>query len=316
MKKLLILMLIITFAGAAQGAYFVDDFDHLMDADWNTIDYQGWYMNLIAPGTYPGDGAQVIGAWDGYQSLPDPISGISPTIYASNWVDCFNGNMDQMWSEDVPHAWNPGSPENTLNGVLRMTNSGGGWEYSANSGPFLYKEITGNFQADVEVVGFDYLWHNAGGLMARQANPGDLGATENWVALWFFPMYAQGNVAKSTTTGGNTLTRGATGYNADGSTNPFLRLVREGTAFKFYTSLDGVIYNPLTVPDAIDPNIMVPLVIDRPDLSAELQVGIFGANFTNDWVGTYEFDNFVLVPEPATIALLGLGGLALIRRKR
>ena len=32
--------------------------------------------------------------------------------------------------------------------------------------------------------------------------------------------------------------------------------------------------------------------------------------------GNYEFDGGVLTPEPATIALLGLGGLALIRRKR
>jgi hypothetical protein len=28
------------------------------------------------------------------------------------------------------------------------------------------------------------------------------------------------------------------------------------------------------------------------------------------------FDNFQLTPEPATMGLLGLGGLALIRRKR
>jgi len=33
-------------------------------------------------------------------------------------------------------------------------------------------------------------------------------------------------------------------------------------------------------------------------------------------VGTYYFDNARLVPEPATIALLSLGGLALLRRKR
>jgi hypothetical protein len=41
---------------------------------------------------------------------------------------------------------------------------------------------------------------------------------------------------------------------------------------------------------------------------------IFALN--SDQAGTYYFDNARLIPEPATIALLSLGGLALLRRKR
>jgi hypothetical protein len=39
-------------------------------------------------------------------------------------------------------------------------------------------------------------------------------------------------------------------------------------------------------------------------------------NLQSNVSGTYYFDNARFTPEPATIALLGLGGLALIRRKR
>jgi hypothetical protein len=45
---------------------------------------------------------------------------------------------------------------------------------------------------------------------------------------------------------------------------------------------------------------------------------IFSSNFDTGTtaVGKYYIDNVQLIPEPMTIALLGLGGLALLRRKR
>jgi hypothetical protein len=43
---------------------------------------------------------------------------------------------------------------------------------------------------------------------------------------------------------------------------------------------------------------------------------IFSSNFGGTTPGKYYIDNVQLIPEPATICLLGLGGLALLRKKR
>jgi regulation of enolase protein 1 (concanavalin A-like superfamily) len=296
MKKLLILSVILALCGSAQ-AVFLDNFDHASDDNWAAVNYMGWYTNIPDAGRDSPGRTWSIGNWDSFQSLPNPTSFEMSTIAAYNFVNTYTDGQGQAGKLQ---AWKPGMTGPVANGVLRMIYSGGGWEWTQNDGPFLYKMWTGDFQADVQVVAADNWWHNLGGLMARAPNESYEGANENYVSVSMFPLYNIGNRGQSTVNGVTSSTPGANGHYPS---NPYLRLTRVGSLFTMEKSLDGITYTVLGS-------------FNRPDLPAELQVGIMAGNFTRDWMGTMDFDNFSLVPEPATIALLGLGALALIRRKR
>jgi hypothetical protein len=170
---------------------------------------------------------------------------------------------------------------------------------------------------EVEVVACDYWWHHMGGLMARAPNEefqvGDkysavsgAGANENWVYVSYFPVWGVGNHSRDTIGGVSTQSPNK-GYPSD----PYLRITGiYGNSWTFFleTSPDGMAWASL-------PGLEAGIV--RGDLPDTLQIGIFQANFTGDWIGNMDFDNFSIgVPEPATIALLGLGGLVLLRRRK
>jgi hypothetical protein len=290
MKKLLILALILAVSSAAQAVtvLFEDNFDDAWTGgEYN--DYRGYDHHA---------GAKYgIGDWSGFHSFADPggnadKDGDKATLLAYDYVDTFNYGMGQT---------EPPEPE-SYNGVLRMASVNGGWADNWNTGPFLYKMADGDFRAEVEVVSIDYWWHSLGGLMARQPNADPQPGSENWVYLTHFPVWNVGNHARNTVNGAS-VEMGIKGYPPEA----YLALSRIGTTFYLETSTDGINWASLPGLEA---------GIDRPDLAGELEVGIYQATYS-DLVGTMDFDNFVLMtPEPATVALLGLGALALIRRKR
>lgn len=298
MKKLLILVLGLALASTANALVFTDNFDHAMNDNWDRVDYQAWYMQNVLAQPYPG-GARVLGTgWDGYQSLPNTDDGISPTIQCAPYIN----TKPYGRGEGPVDAWTPGYEGEVANGVLRMVSSNSGWSDAWNTGPFLYVNATGDFVAQVEVAGWDDFWHNLGGLMARAPNPSGEGANENWVYLDAFPVWGVGNHMRDTVNGASSE-MGITGY----PVNPYLQLSRVGNVFYFKTSPDGITWTDL--PDMEGG-------WERTDLPATLQVGIFQANYAGDWISPMDFDNFSLdVPEPATICLLGLGALALIRKR-
>lgn len=284
LKILPCLVTALLLTGHAQATMFHDNFNRAWDNQMNFIDYKAWA---------DGENAS-IGQWDGF-------IGSASAIVAYNYVDGFPYSLGEVISgNSTPNPTDPTAPEQ-LNGVLLVSSKNGGWDQNHNNGVFLYKNVTGDFVAQVQIVSRDYWWKNVGGLMARVDNQDMSLNVENWIALSHSPVDNIGNQAIDVTNGqGQEM--GTTGY----PTASYLQMERQGDTFYLRTSTDGVHWTSLP---GLEQG------VTRSNLPDTLQVGIWqGTNSSN--VGTMMFDNFSVVPEPATIALLGMGGLVLIYLRR
>lgn len=163
----------------------------------------------------------------------------------------------------------------------------------------LYKNVAGDFVADVQATSATNGDYNGVGLMARLAVPA---ADEDWMFLSYSTKFSQNRVWKVDSSA-NTQTLAA-------CEQPFLQIERLGDDFIFRRKAN-----------AGDAWAQIDLVT-RADLNGlPLPVGIWQADF-NSIADSGTLDNFslteanVLNPEPSTGLLLGIGLAALGMRRR
>ncbi len=176
----------------------------------------------------------------------------------------------------------------TRPGELYLSSAGAGWP-GTTLGPFLYKEVSGDFVATVRVTDYTWVDYEFCGLMARVAPRVDAG--EDWVAIDYFPMYDNdGDVARWVDNG--TLHEDVGGNGTGTNPHSWLQLERKGDVFTLRTSPDGVTW--IDYPDAN----YSPLT--RADMNGlPVQVGLWQATFTSN-LGSVAFDDFTIVADSLT----------------
>ena len=166
----------------------------------------------------------------------------------------------------------------TGNGVLTVQSTRTDWDQANDDGFFLFKNVSGNFQAQVQVTRLDTTNYNFAGLMARAANLSSASPGEDYVIWANFNQGGFGNFLRSVA-GGVSTDRPIGGGS---TTNTFLMLERTNDTFNCYQRGNQV------APWLLITN------FTRTDLHGlPLQVGIMQACFSTN-APMAQFDNFTL----------------------
>lgn len=192
---------------------------------------------------------------------------------------------------------------NTTNaGQLTVTSQNAGWDGNSDNGFALYRNVTGDFEATVQVTGATIADYNDMGLMARVANSADAGAGEDYVLLRYFAGFGYMSTR-------NVNDNVQTDADFSGGLRQFTKLKRTGDVFTLTVATDAAFTQGISTSS-----------ITRNDFAGlALQVGIWQAGFTSTQ-NTARFDNFSLsvVPEPSGMCLgaLGLAALSFMTKRR
>jgi beta-xylosidase len=221
------------------------------------------------------------------------VSGQSATITTSTAMDHFNvmqvgnGNQDYLTAGGQLQFWDGrvGSADELMlkDNVIKLASTKTFWDGATNVGPMLYKQIVGDFVAEVEVVDLSGLKErkpngaNDAGLMAW-ADEDKYNLIQNSVMLG----WGVGNLITNLSNGERRQTNNASAWNF----YRHLQLQRKGNTFYLRGSTDGSHWVDL-------PNGM----IVRDDLKGKpLKVGIYQATY-GDTSGYASFSGFKIVQQ-------------------
>jgi beta-xylosidase len=167
------------------------------------------------------------------------------------------------------------------NGILTLSSAGCNFAIDGvQNGPFIYKELTGDFVAQAHVKDFVGLSdrttpaYNEGGIMVLVSTPQNRGKAQTGLHVGVFPHYNQGNIFTHLYRG-----RMQSSNNKGWDFDPWMQIERRGDTFYVRTSADGATWNE--VPGT---------PVTRPDLhDATLKVGFYQVTYTESF-GNMQFD--------------------------
>jgi hypothetical protein len=184
----------------------------------------------------------------------------------------------------------------TSNNVLTVTAQNTAWAGTGDSGFFLHKYVSSDFQMAVHITSLQRANYQFAGLMARAFNnsgvAGQQGAAfspdgsapaENWIYWGEFGEFGDSTESRFALDGADNELPDDDGDNTD---NFWLLMTRvDSTNFMFYRKINA------TDPWTPEPS----QTIVRPDFTSgvPLQVGLFEAIYTGN-TGTVQFDSFML----------------------